>query len=545
MHRAFLAIVLGVCAACLSSAPSSAATIVAPPGAFGEPAMMSLGPNGRAFAAGFHRSGITYVERDAAGHWGAVGLLPGVELYPEAVAWAADGSLLLVAYDQSDDEARRIEVFRRPPGGARFAAPTTVVQRARITPYLSTFDADADIAVLLYEDPSHMSLLTAARGGALTAPQQVESGTEDAALAVGGGRVVLAYYDFARRSFYVRAGAAGSPLAAPQLLASDVDPADVAAAVDDAGDATVVFSRQARGRLAPAGAIVVSRAASGGRFGSPAVLSRGRARFGPTYLRAAARGTTTAVCWLDNPMSASATPPPARNLLRVALARAGGRFEPGQAPAAPPAGRGGIHGELREPVLTVGSGGDVLLTYAFGNALHAAERSARASRFGPLHVLSNLGDGPPPFSSTHPFAVFGDGRPLVLRNNRAGALTAAARLEGPRPDPTPPRATVEIARGGLARLRTSNTIAVRVRCSLACLAHGRATLRGGGHRSFAQAAPQDTVLRKGATLTERFTFDPTRGAGPAREAHDIRMSFTVESRSGVSSEVARRIALKP
>jgi hypothetical protein len=541
MPRVLVLIVLGLGVAWPAAGVARAA-IVAPAGAFGWPIALTVGPRDHVLVLGGLASGITYVERDSAGRWGAIGTLTRTQAFRPAAAWAPDGSAVVVAGEQPAGEAAKLVVFRRAAGAASFGAPMTVLQDATIVPYRTATDARGDIAMLVYRPPAPMLLLSAARGGTLAAAQEVLSSTDGSGVAVGGGRVVHAYYDSASKGVYARWGAAGSPLGAAQLLAANAPYSDIVAAVDDAGNATVAFTRaNARRHYGPSELVAV-RARPGARFGAPAMIGRGApAQLGAGFaaITAAAAGTTTALAFDSNAAKDTR--------LRVAIAHGAAAFAGAQAPSVPASSLQGASGAPRTPVLAVGRQGGVLLAYSYGNAAHATLRPAGSRAFSAPRVISSLGHGAIRRGSlvgTVPLAaLLGDRRPLLVHNDLQGALVATTRLNGPRPDLTAPRVKVALPVDAAAQLLASNAVTARVSCARDCLVQGHATLTGDGHRTFVDAGA--TVLRRGRTLTRRFVFNPNTRAGGARPGVRIRVTITVENQSGASRVVANASTSAP
>ena len=303
------------------------------------------------------------------------------------------------------------------------------------------------MAIVVQLDQTRTVLLTAAGGGAWAVPEQLAS--SEAAVAVGaGGRVVVAYYDWQRRGVYVRTGRAGSAIGAERLLSARRTPAqDIVTAIDGAGNATIAFTSDDPHDRYRRAALVATRWRPDGRFGplvgaSPAAVPRSSApALGACRSRPPAR---------QPPCCGMPTRPIFQNRddgrLRVAIARDAGRFARPQSPSSPAAG----NTIPFMPAVAVNDAGDVLLTYAYANAVHASQRSGGNPRFGAPHVISTLGSGRVGSGAlqgaTPVAALLSDHRPLIVYNNLQGAQVVASSLSGPRPDLTAPQATVKLPR---------------------------------------------------------------------------------------------------
>jgi hypothetical protein len=337
-----------------------------------------------------------------------------------------------------------------------------------------------------------------------------------------------------------RTGTIGSALGAPQLLAAHAPFTDVVAAVDDAGNATVAFVLPDRRRRFGPSALVAARARPDRRFGSPAVLGRGAPSTlaaGFASFDAAAAGTTTAVAWDPND---TVDVKPFGGRLGVAVARGGGRFEPAAAPSAPTVlttGRRGLFGQPSGPSVAVDRAGDVLLAYEYGFAIHATLRPAHSDRFGSPRAISSLGPNGGPVA-----ALLRDRRPLVAWGGFDGVTGLTTRIDGRRPDLTPPLISVRLRREAAAQLRDANAVDVRAGCSEACIVQARATLRTPAGRTIV-ATGASTVLRRGAPWTKRFVFDPTRSAGSAGDGARVRITIIAENASGASRQAVRQLEL--
>lgn len=361
-------------------------------------------------------------------------------------------------------------------------------------------------------------VVSAVPGGAFGAPQVLEGGDSgDAGIAVGGGRLAVAYR--ARGKVSAQTGAVGAALGPSQRLGS-AGLGRIAVAVDDAGTATVAFDRGTTFDHK----LVVTRARAGGRFGPPAVLARSRQEFGPVP-QAAAAGTTTALIW---------TSPDAVPWVRAAIVRGTGRFAAADVPS-------GASGNPLASRLAVDREGGVLLTYTtFGSpgAVHATVRRAGAAGFGALHVVSRLGEG-----GDASVAWLSERRPLIIyHRRRRGELLASTRVTGPPPDLTPPRLKVEFTRGARGELRAANAVTVTIRCSEPCVLRTRAGLGTRQGRTFVGGV-DGKILARGATFTERFAFDPEGRAGRAEGVARARVTVTAQNASGASTTVARQIDL--
>lgn len=523
----------GLCAAAIGAAPAVAAgtRALAPGGTMlGGEVRVAAGPDGRALVTGSnHRRGTPIIERGADGRWRVAKTITPREVYPEFAAWGPGGALTVIAYDQRRGRDRRILALRRAPGAKRFTSSTIARSRLVLVGGAAA-SPNGDIAAIVIVDLTREVLLTATRGGAFGPPRAVPDAL---AVGVGGGRVVVA--SIGRRGPIVRTGTIRGPLGRPQLIVSERPQwTALQAAVDGAGVATVAFVREVPTDPLHRTALVAARARPDGRFGEPAVVGRGggpEGGAGFADVALAAAGTTTALAWQPN--DASELNPGGR--LGVAVARADGAFAPPTHPSAP-ALEG--HADPFAPALAVGAAGDVVLAYLYGSAVHATHWPAAGTGFGPPTVVSTLGHGGAPA-----VAMLADGSPLVAFYDARGAVFATPRLDGPRPDPAVPEAQVEFAPGSAARLRAANAVAVRIGCSVDCVARVRATLLTKRGITIVYDGP-GKVLREGATLTRSFRFDPAKGARRAGGGARVTATVTVESVSGVSSETVRRLELR-
>jgi hypothetical protein len=73
----------------------------------------------------------------------------GPEVFDVLNAWAPDGTVIIVAYDQSVEGARKLIVLRRSPGAAAFSAPTTLAQGALVQVIGAAADRRGDIAIVV------------------------------------------------------------------------------------------------------------------------------------------------------------------------------------------------------------------------------------------------------------------------------------------------------------------------------------------------------------------------------------------------------------
>jgi hypothetical protein len=295
-------------------------------------------------------------------------------------------------------------------------------------------------------------------------------------------------------------------------------------AVDDAGNAAVAFVRgQMRQEL------LVARARSGGRFGPPVVVARSLGTFYP--LAATAGGTTTALVW-QTPFSGE------DERVHVVIARGAGHFTTPATPSAP-ALQPNLGYAPHDPAVAVDRAGDVLLayTYSYGGAVHATLRPAGSSRFGPLHVISKLGEG-----GTPSVALLSDRRPLVIYHGRRRELLATTRLTGPSPDLTPPRVDIRFPPDARNELRRTNAVTVTVRCSQPCMLQPRASLHSHDGTTRADGV-QRKLLRPRVTFTERFTFDPDRRAGRPRSGARVRVTIEAQNASGAARQAVKQLKL--
>jgi len=512
------------------------------------PPMVAAGPGGRALLAWGSPGGVRVRERGVSGGWGPVGAISGPQVYPELVAWGPRDAVAVLATDQSEvatgqqNAVRKLIVFRRAPGSQSFQAPSIVAQGRPIVLSGAAADASGAIAIVAQLDQATV-LLTAAGGGAWAAPQQLAS--SEAAVAVGaGGRVVVAYYDWQRRGVYVRTGRAGSALGAARLLSARRTPAfDIVTAIDGAGNATIAFTIDDPDDRHRRAALVVTRRRPGGRFGPLMVVGRG----GPPQLGAgfasvqiAAAGATTALLWDPNPPD---DPHGDDGRLKVAIARGAGRFARAQSPSSPATRTTW----LSMPAVTVNDAGDVLLTYAYANAVHASQRSVRSPRFGAPHVVSTLGSGrirPGALQggATAAAALLSNHRPLIVYNNLQGENVVVSTLSGPRPDLTAPHTTVTLPPSTTAQLLTTSVLSATIRCSETCIVQAHATLRTDTGRTVLYEDGAD-IVRPGDTLAKHFAFDPTKKAGRARANARVTLTVTVENTSGATATTRRPIKL--
>jgi hypothetical protein len=398
---------------------TSATTTLAPPHTvIGDPLIVAAGPGGRALITGNAPRGMPLVERTAGVGWRAARTISPREVYPLFAAWGPGRSTVVIAYDQRQNRVRKILALRRAPGAKRFAI-STLAQAAIVEVIDAAADPRGDIAVLVRVGLRRVVLLTAARGGAFSEPRTIPRAHE-AAVGVGGGRLVVASYD--RTGVSVRAGSVRGTLATPQRLSSVLPPdGDVRAAVDAAGVATVAFVRRVPSDPLHRTALMAARAREGERFAAAAVVGRG----GPPEMGAgladieiAAAGTTTALTWVPN--DRSDLNPAGR--LGIAVARAAGDFGPAAHPSAPALDS---YDGPRAPALAVGAAGDVVLAYAYAGAVHATAWPAAGLGFAPPQVVSTRGHGGAPA-----VAVLADGSPLVAFHDARGAILATTRLDG-------------------------------------------------------------------------------------------------------------------
>jgi hypothetical protein len=532
MRRLVVSAVVSVAAA-LGSVAVADAELVAPASRLPMDSAwpVAAGPAGRALAIvptycdGCNEGRVA--ERDASGRWSLRSIAP-PGLAPVFVAWGPGGTAAVIAIRNRDGAGADAFVLRRAAGAERFDAPVAIALGGAVYDNLRiAFDARGDVAVVTAvngpDSVVRSVLVTAAPGGSFGAPHELAAGyPEGAAVAVGAGRVVVAYSR--GRRVYVRSGTVGAPVGGPQLLSSRGS-GPIGAAIDDAGTATVAFGR---GRTFDH-ALVVTRARPGERFGAPAVLARSGAEFGPTP-QVVAGGTTTALIWQASFSEEDVG-------VHAAIARGPGRFASADTISAPGLGRRGAHGQPFHPVLAVDRSGDVLLAYAYRDAVHVTVQRGAGARFGPLHLISKLGQGGWPS-----IAWLSDRRPLVVYHGRRGELLAATRLTGRQPNLTPPRLRVTSPPNAVNDLRAANAVTVTVRCSQACILHARASLRTHDGRTVAYGADRK-IIRVGATLTQRFVFDPDGRAGRARDGARVRVTIDAQNASGASRVVVKQITL--
>ncbi len=509
------------CNAAVLAVPSGAGAIT-----------VAAGTQGRALMTWNTDAGLRFAERTAEGRVTSAATIAPPKSYPAFVSSGPGGSATVLAYDESAGAPSELLLVSRPAGATAFSAPSPFALPAATRLLRSATNARGDSALLLKPFPGNLVLVTSVRGGPFGQPQEIGTSSETASVAVGGdGRVAVVYYDFATKGVHVQLGAAGSPLGPAQRLSRSLF-SDVAVALDDRGDATVAFVRTDERRRSRGAELVARRAGPDGRFGSARVVARGGppvAGAGFASLRLAAAGSTTALAFDPNG---------ADGRLGVAIARGSGRFGPAQLPTAP-----GIRDFVRQPfnpAVAVDRAGDVLLAYNAGfngNAVFVTARGAGRSRFSRPRVISSLGHGGVPVP-----ALLSDRTPLVAWDDGSGDARYTTRLAGRRPDLSPPRVSVALLSGTEARLRARNMAGVRIRCSEACLVTGRATLRSTTGRSIESAGR--TTLRAGATTIKRFTFDPAKRAGRARDGSILRVTIDVENSSGASREVVTQITLR-
>jgi hypothetical protein len=465
-------------------------------------------------------------ERDASGRWTLRTVAPR-GTFPTLVVSDPAGAARVLTVGNTPEGSAAF-VVHRPAGAVRFEAPVPITLGGAIySNWHTASDARGDIAFVSdVKGPDAVVrpiLVTAAGGGQFGAPQELAGPTETTGVAVGGGRVVVAYAD--RRGVYARTGVIGAPLGAPQLLAAE-SLGEPGVAIDDAGDATVAFDR--RGKTNFDHAQMAARARPGERFGAPIVLGRAKAEFAFTA-HAAAAGTTTALIW-QRAFSDDSR-------VHVALAHGAGRFGPSETMPGP--GIAPAYTGPYRPVAAVGPTGDVLLAYAYNydGAVHATVRRAGSSRFGTLQVISKLGEGGAPS-----VAWLSDGRPLIVYHSRQGGLLATTHVTGPAPDLTPPRVDAILRSDARNQLRAANRITVTFRCSEPCMLSTRASLHAHAGRTVADGVSR-RLLRRGATFTERFAFDPDGRAGRAGRGARVRVTVDAQNASGASREAVREIEL--
>jgi hypothetical protein len=513
----------------------------------GYPIVVAAGSHGRAVTSWGTASGVGLAERSLAGRWSSpVKVSAGDEL-PAFATMGPGRAVTVLAYDHTG-AAERLLALRREAGDGAFGAPEVVAQGPGIQLLSAAGDTRGDVAALVaYHDTfqPHVALVSAARGGAFGAPQPIEAQT--GTVAVGGrGRVVVAYWD--RDSVYARTATLGKPLGAPQRLAGRPTRRDIAAAVDDAGNATVAFARESEGERDrdKRPALVAARALPNRLFGSPAVVAHAGTAFmglGFASIVAAGAGTTTALAW--DPFE-SARSGDAGRRLGVAIAHGAGSFGRAQSPSAMDVTTRTQHGSATNPRLAVDSAGDVLLAYSYGNAVHATRRAGGRGRFDAPRVLTRLGHGPIPgdqlLGNLPAIAMLSDRTPLVAYHGPAGGVLVTDRLDGPRPDLTLPRVRVALLPDAADRLRTRNEVGVRISCSHACVAWGRATLRTAAGRTIV-GQRDGRGLRARETFTTRFAFDPARRAKTAGDGARLRVTIGAESATGVTSEAVAVLTL--
>lgn len=464
-------------------------------------------------------------ERDASGRWTLRTIGP-AGMFPALVAFDPGGAARALAVGNTPEGVAAYAV-NRPAGAARFEAPVPIALGGAIySKWQTASDARGDIAFVSdVKGPDTVvrtMLVAAVGGGELGTPQQLLPGsTETTTVAVGGGRVLVAYTD-RRGRVHARSGTIGAPLGAPQLLGTRSAGAP-GVALDDSGNATVAFDR--RGKTNFDHALMAARARPGEPLGTPSVQGRVTAEFGFNP-HGVAGGATTALIW-QRPSSDDTG-------VHVAVARGAGRF--GRSATVPASS----HDQSYQPVAAVSPTGDVLLAYAyrFDGAVHATIRAAGSSRLGPLHVISELGEGGAPS-----VAWLSDGRPLIVYHSRQGGLLATTHVAGPAPDLTPPRVDAVLRSDARDQVRATNHITVTVRCSEPCMLSTRASLVTHDGRTVAHGVNRRRLLRRGATFTERFAFDPDGRAGRAGPGARVRVTVDAQNASGASRQAVRKIEL--
>jgi hypothetical protein len=75
-----------------------------------------------------------------------------------------------------------------------------------------------------------------------------------------------------------------------------------------------------------------------------------------------------------------------------------------------------------------------------------------------------------------------------------------------------------------------------------CMLHTRASLHTDDGRTVADGADRK-LLRRGATFTERFVFDPGRRAGRAGDGSRVRVTVDAQNASGAGREADKQIEL--
>jgi hypothetical protein len=420
-----------------------------------------------------------------------------------AVAVGPDGSaLVLVSRATGATQVETgIVALRRPRSDAPFGPPTAVTEAKQYAVILSAAaNTSGDVVAVAVTDRQGMALSTHTGDAPTTTTPLGPVGT--AGVAVGdGGRVVVATYADGGRDINVRLGSVGAPLAPPRTLARLRSRPDLQAAVDAQGTATVAFSRDLAGNAI---GVVAARARAGRAFGAPVVLDHGP---NAQIAGVAAGGSRTAVAW-ENLTSA-------REPVRVAFARGPGGFDGVQAPGTRTVRLRGEAGRIASvagfPVVAVSPGGDVLLAYPYGpfQAVHATVRRAEAARFTVPRVLTALGPGGVPTP-----AFLSGGKPFVATAD-GSAITAAARLDGPRPDLTPPAVTTTPL--SVSELRSDGTVTTRVRCSAPCVAQASARITTGTGRPGAPAGQRiSRQFRRAVVLQPAGTTLTIRFIAPAR-----------------------------
>lgn len=455
---------------------------------------------------------------------------PAVGSSPFGALGGHDGAVVFAT--RGDRFTTDLVAIRRTPDSATFGPPITLATGDFTTILASAANDRGDIALIYSNGARRSKLVTALANGTISEPQDL--GTEGGfsqrpTVAVGAaGDLVIAYHD--GEEVIVRRGAIGSALGTPQTLAATNTYPDIAAAVDDKGNATVAFSR---GFGSQAVGIAAARAAAGGAFRRPQTLDSGP---NAQFPQLAAGGTTTALTWSD---ITSANPP------RVAIAQRAGRFGSAQAPGTPEVR---LHGEAgRYPSLSgvpspaVSRAGGVLVAYPYGPfsaSTHAVFRAAYASRFGKPHVLSALGHG------GYPSVAFAGDRPLIAFSDR-DSVFGYTRVAGPHPDLTPAGLTATPLSTG--EMRDDGRVSTTIRCAEDCYVGVSARITTGRRgESVGQVISRPNrdpvVLQAGVPL--KVTFQLTEKARTAlgdTGRGQAKVLATMTNRSGASRTVRRTL----
>jgi hypothetical protein len=541
MDRSLIIGLVAVAGALAVAGPAPAATIApaetnargvavtAAPGSSGDGVVVWT--SGRAGALSVQTAALT--APDSFGPIQTVLTAPVLDAGP-AVALHGGGSSVILGTRGTDKAPTELVAMRRAPGATGYGAPAVLATGDFVSLLAVRSNTRGDIAAIYSTGSRHAELITAPAGGAFGTPQELAAGgglAVQPALALGPqGQLVVAYYDAVSR-IQARTGDLADRLGAPKSLVQTRNYSDISAAVDDAGNATIAFSRSL-----PDNRIGVSyvRAHAGGAFSAPKTLSSGPNAQRPQLVAA---GTTTAIAWDDLTVA---------NSQRVAIAHGASSFGKSQSPVTPPVL---LHGEAGrfpsysgEPQLAVDAKGDVLAAYTYGPyqaALHATLLRAGDAHFGKPRLVSSLGHGGFPA-----VALLGNRRPLIAYSD-GNAVFAVTELPDRHPNLTAPKVTMTPL--SAHELRTAGRVSTTVRCSEACFvgAIGRLTT-GRFHQGHGQVISRPganpVALAAGKSLTLHFNLTPAGKAALAASGNGhAKLIVTATNASGTARSVRSMI----